>query len=166
MIDAAREVTGHPIPSRRRRGAPATPPAGRLQRRIRADLGWTPKHTDLTGIVARRLGDRTEARLISTRAADCQGPGAYQPARTDGKCEFFFGHVLDRFAAGELPGAHRRGVGQAVTPWLGAGYQSPTEAAVMTLTRLVAGQRRTGLVGERGGDQPLGRASAGNRDGV
>ena len=49
---AAREVTGHPIPvtiGGRRPGDPAQLVAS--SDRIRADLGWAPQHTDLTGIV-------------------------------------------------------------------------------------------------------------------
>ncbi|MGY1708124.1 UDP-glucose 4-epimerase GalE [Geodermatophilus sp. SYSU D00758] len=52
VVDAAREVTGHPIPvvvGERRAGDPAQLVAS--SDRIRADLGWTPRHTDLTGIV-------------------------------------------------------------------------------------------------------------------
>ena len=52
VIDAVREVTGHPVPvevGQRRAGDPAQLVAS--SDRIRADLGWTPKHTDLAGIV-------------------------------------------------------------------------------------------------------------------
>jgi UDP-glucose 4-epimerase len=52
VVEAAREVTGHPIPvtvGERRAGDPAQLVAS--SDRIRADLGWTPKHTDLVGIV-------------------------------------------------------------------------------------------------------------------
>ena len=52
VVDAAREVTGHPIPvevGSRRAGDPAQLVASSA--RIRADLGWTPEHTDLIGIV-------------------------------------------------------------------------------------------------------------------
>src|SRR4051812_26984203 len=52
VVDAVREVTGHPVPvtvGARRAGDPAQLVAS--SDRIRADLGWTPKHTDLTGIV-------------------------------------------------------------------------------------------------------------------
>jgi UDP-glucose 4-epimerase len=52
VIDAVREVTGHPVPvvdGERRAGDPAQLVAS--SDRIRADLGWTPKHTDLPGIV-------------------------------------------------------------------------------------------------------------------
>ncbi|RFU23538.1 UDP-glucose 4-epimerase GalE [Geodermatophilus marinus] len=52
VVDAAREVTGHPIPvvvGERRAGDPAQLVAS--SDRIRADLGWAPRHTDLTGIV-------------------------------------------------------------------------------------------------------------------
>src|ERR671920_551369 len=52
VVDAVREVTGHDVPvviGDRRPGDPAQLVAS--SDRIRADLGWTPKHTDLTGIV-------------------------------------------------------------------------------------------------------------------
>jgi UDP-glucose 4-epimerase len=52
VIDAVREVTGHPVPVEvgpRRAGDPAQLVAS--SDRIRGDLGWTPKHTDLAGIV-------------------------------------------------------------------------------------------------------------------
>jgi UDP-glucose 4-epimerase len=52
VVDAVREVTGHPLPvvvGERRSGDPAQLVAS--SDRIRADLGWAPKHTDLTGIV-------------------------------------------------------------------------------------------------------------------
>jgi UDP-glucose 4-epimerase len=52
VVDAVREVTGHPVPvvvGQRRAGDPAQLVAS--SDRIRADLGWTPKHTDLAGIV-------------------------------------------------------------------------------------------------------------------
>src|SRR3954449_9503823 len=52
VVDAVREVTGHPVPVEvgpRRSGDPAQLVAS--SERIRADLGWAPKHTDLTGIV-------------------------------------------------------------------------------------------------------------------
>ncbi|TQN41443.1 UDP-galactose 4-epimerase [Blastococcus colisei] len=52
VVDAAREVTGHPVPvvvGDRRAGDPAQLVAS--SDRIRSDLGWTPKHTDLVGIV-------------------------------------------------------------------------------------------------------------------
>jgi UDP-glucose 4-epimerase len=52
VVDAVREVTGHPIPvvvGPRRPGDPAQLVAS--SDRIRADLGWTPRHTDLAGIV-------------------------------------------------------------------------------------------------------------------
>jgi UDP-glucose 4-epimerase len=47
-----REVTGHPVPvtvGPRRAGDPARLVAA--GDRIRAELGWTPRHTDLAGIV-------------------------------------------------------------------------------------------------------------------
>jgi UDP-glucose 4-epimerase len=52
VVDAVRQVTGHPVPvivGKRRAGDPAQLVAS--SDRIRADLGWTPKHTDLAGIV-------------------------------------------------------------------------------------------------------------------
>jgi UDP-glucose 4-epimerase len=52
VVDAAREVTGHAIPTvdgPRRAGDPAQLVAS--SDLIRADLGWTPRHTDLVGIV-------------------------------------------------------------------------------------------------------------------
>jgi UDP-glucose 4-epimerase len=52
VVEAVREVTGHPVPvvvGERRPGDPAQLVAS--SDRIRADLGWTPKHTDLAGIV-------------------------------------------------------------------------------------------------------------------
>jgi UDP-glucose 4-epimerase len=52
VVDATREVTGAPIPvvvGARRPGDPAQLVAS--SDRIRADLGWTPEHTDLAGIV-------------------------------------------------------------------------------------------------------------------
>ncbi|MBM7805877.1 UDP-glucose 4-epimerase [Geodermatophilus bullaregiensis] len=52
VVDAVREVTGHPVPvevGTRRAGDPAQLVAA--SDRIRADLGWTPRHTDLAGIV-------------------------------------------------------------------------------------------------------------------
>src|SRR4051812_9310017 len=52
VVDAVREVTGHPIPvtiGERRPGDPAQLVAS--SDRIRADLGWTPRHPDLAGIV-------------------------------------------------------------------------------------------------------------------
>jgi UDP-glucose 4-epimerase len=52
VVDAVRGVTGHPVPvveGERRAGDPAQLVAS--SDRIRADLGWTPKHTDLPGIV-------------------------------------------------------------------------------------------------------------------
>ena len=52
VIEAVREVTGHPVPvvvGERRAGDPAQLVAS--SDRIRADLGWMPRHTDLTGIV-------------------------------------------------------------------------------------------------------------------
>jgi UDP-glucose 4-epimerase len=52
VVDAVREVTGHPVPvvvGERRTGDPAQLVAA--SDRIRADLGWAPRHTDLAGIV-------------------------------------------------------------------------------------------------------------------
>jgi len=52
VVDAVREVTGHPVPVEvgpRRAGDPAQLVAA--SDRIRADLGWTPRRPDLTGIV-------------------------------------------------------------------------------------------------------------------
>ncbi|WP_309230012.1 UDP-glucose 4-epimerase GalE [Blastococcus sp. TML/M2B] len=52
VVDAAREVTGHAVPTTdgpRRSGDPAQLVAA--SDRIRADLGWAPRHTDLVGIV-------------------------------------------------------------------------------------------------------------------
>src|SRR3954449_4256420 len=52
VVDAVRQVTGHPVPvevGARRSGDPAQLVAS--SDRIRADLGWTPRHADLTGIV-------------------------------------------------------------------------------------------------------------------
>src|SRR3954466_334306 len=63
VVDAVREVTGHPVPvvvGPRRAGDPAQLVAS--SDRIRADLGWTPKHGELTGIV------RDAWDLLSARA--------------------------------------------------------------------------------------------------
>jgi UDP-glucose 4-epimerase len=63
VVDAVREVTGHPIPvvvGPRRPGDPAQLVAA--SDRIRADLGWSPRHTDLVGIV------RDAWSLVSARA--------------------------------------------------------------------------------------------------
>ena len=52
VIEAARRVTGHPIPAEvapRRPGDPAALVAG--SRRIRAELGWEPRFADLESIV-------------------------------------------------------------------------------------------------------------------
>jgi UDP-glucose 4-epimerase len=52
MVDAAREVTGHPLPvitGARRAGDPARLVASSA--RIHEDLGWAPVHTDLREIV-------------------------------------------------------------------------------------------------------------------
>src|SRR3712207_4638455 len=52
VVEAVREVTGHPVPVEvgpRRAGDPAQLVAS--SDRIRAHLGWQPQHRDLTGIV-------------------------------------------------------------------------------------------------------------------
>src|SRR5215217_4363962 len=52
VVDAAREVTGHPVPVEvgpRRAGDPAQLVAS--SDRLRADLGWEPRHRDLADIV-------------------------------------------------------------------------------------------------------------------
>ncbi|MGI8586265.1 MAG: UDP-glucose 4-epimerase GalE [Chloroflexia bacterium] len=52
VIEAARRVTGHPIPTRsvaRRAGDPAALVAG--SERIKAELGWTPRYPDLERII-------------------------------------------------------------------------------------------------------------------
>ncbi len=52
VVDAVREVTGHPVPvvvGERRAGDPAQLVASSA--RIRADLGWTPQHAELTTMV-------------------------------------------------------------------------------------------------------------------
>jgi UDP-glucose 4-epimerase len=52
VVDAVREVTDHPVPvvvGPRRAGDPARLVAS--SDRIRADLGWSPRHTELAGIV-------------------------------------------------------------------------------------------------------------------
>jgi len=62
VVDAVREATGHPVPvvvGDRRAGDPAQLVAS--SDRIRADLGWTPEHPDLTGIV-RDAWDVLQAR--------------------------------------------------------------------------------------------------------
>jgi UDP-glucose 4-epimerase len=53
VIEAARRVTGHPIPVEikpRREGDPARLVASSTQ--AKADLGWTPKHPGLDDILA------------------------------------------------------------------------------------------------------------------
>ncbi len=53
VVDAVREVTGHPVPvvvGARRAGDPAQLVAS--SDRIRADLGWTPEHAELSTMVA------------------------------------------------------------------------------------------------------------------
>ena len=62
VVDAVRQVTGHPVPvviGERRAGDPAQLVAS--SDRIRADLGWTPEHPDLAGIV-RDAWDVSRAR--------------------------------------------------------------------------------------------------------
>src|SRR5918911_3551919 len=62
VVDAVRQVTGHPVPvevGERRAGDPAQLVAS--SDRIRADLGWAPRHTDLAGIV-RDAWEVTQAR--------------------------------------------------------------------------------------------------------
>ncbi len=52
VIEAAREITGHPIPAEiapRRPGDPATLIAG--SEKIKAELGWNPKYTDVKDII-------------------------------------------------------------------------------------------------------------------
>jgi UDP-glucose 4-epimerase len=52
VVEAVREVTGHPLPvtvGARRPGDPARLVAS--SELIRGDLGWTPQHTELAGIV-------------------------------------------------------------------------------------------------------------------
>jgi UDP-glucose 4-epimerase len=63
VVEAVREVTGHPVPvvvGARRPGDPARLVAA--SDRIRAELGWKPEHTDLTGIVR----DAWELKTAST----------------------------------------------------------------------------------------------------
>jgi UDP-glucose 4-epimerase len=63
VVDAVREVTGHPIPvtiGERRPGDPAQLVAS--SDLIRKELGWKPGHTDLTGIV-RDAWEVAQARL-------------------------------------------------------------------------------------------------------
>jgi UDP-glucose 4-epimerase len=63
VVEAVREVTGHPVPvvvGARRAGDPARLVAA--SDRIRAELGWKPEHTDLTGIVR----DAWELKTAST----------------------------------------------------------------------------------------------------
>ncbi|NUT36159.1 MAG: UDP-glucose 4-epimerase GalE [Hamadaea sp.] len=53
VVEAVREVTGHPIPvewSPRRPGDPASLYASSVK--AQSELGWTPEHTELTDIVA------------------------------------------------------------------------------------------------------------------
>jgi UDP-glucose 4-epimerase len=63
VVDAVRSVTGHAVPvevGERRAGDPAQLVAS--SDRIRADLGWTSRHTDLAGIV-RDAWDVSRTRL-------------------------------------------------------------------------------------------------------
>lgn len=68
VIEACREVTGHPIPAElapRRAGDPATLVAS--SEKIKSELGWDPRRTDLTTIVTdawnftRQLGERAHS---------------------------------------------------------------------------------------------------------
>lgn len=68
VIEACREVTGHPIPAElapRRAGDPATLVAS--SEKIKSELGWDPRRTDLTTIVTdawnftRQLGARAHS---------------------------------------------------------------------------------------------------------
>lgn len=68
VIEACREVTGHPIPAElapRRAGDPATLVAS--SEKIKSELGWDPSRTDLTTIVTdawnftRQLGERAHS---------------------------------------------------------------------------------------------------------
>jgi UDP-glucose 4-epimerase len=53
VIEAARRVTGHPIPMRDDPRRPGDPPVLVADaRRARAELGWTPKHPDIETIIA------------------------------------------------------------------------------------------------------------------
>ncbi len=52
VIEAARRITGHPIPAEiapRRSGDPAMLVAGSA--RIRSELGWGPRYTDIESII-------------------------------------------------------------------------------------------------------------------
>ena len=68
VIEACRKVTGHPIPAEvaeRRAGDPAVLVAS--SEKAKQELGWNPRHTDITEIVSdaweftRQLGDRAFA---------------------------------------------------------------------------------------------------------
>ena len=68
VIEACREITGHPIPAElapRRAGDPATLVAS--SEKIKSELGWDPRRTDLTTIVTdawnftRQLGARAHS---------------------------------------------------------------------------------------------------------
>ncbi|HCT9181159.1 TPA: UDP-glucose 4-epimerase GalE [Corynebacterium aurimucosum] len=68
VIEACREVTGHPIPAElapRRAGDPATLVAS--SEKIKSELGWNPSRTDLTTIVTdawnftQQLGERAHS---------------------------------------------------------------------------------------------------------
>ena len=76
VVDAVREVTGHPVPvevGERRAGDPAQLVAS--SDRIRADLGWTPQHTDLAGIV-RDAWEISRARLSQPGVASVRLPSS------------------------------------------------------------------------------------------
>jgi UDP-glucose 4-epimerase len=67
VIDACREVTGHPIPAAvapRRAGDPAVLVAA--SERAREELGWKPERTDLTGIVSDAWEFTQRRRAAST----------------------------------------------------------------------------------------------------
>ncbi|MEQ3835824.1 UDP-glucose 4-epimerase GalE [Lawsonella clevelandensis] len=68
VVEACRQVTGHPIPAEvaeRRAGDPAVLVAS--SEKAKQELGWNPQHTDITEIVSdaweftRQLGDRAFA---------------------------------------------------------------------------------------------------------
>uniref|UniRef100_UPI0015D6B8A5 NAD-dependent epimerase/dehydratase family protein n=1 Tax=Staphylococcus haemolyticus TaxID=1283 RepID=UPI0015D6B8A5 len=76
VVDAARQVTGHPIPTidgPRRAGDPAKLVAS--SDLIRADLGWAPRHTDLAGIVQDAWGLKDPSAPQRSRA---RRPGPVQ----------------------------------------------------------------------------------------
>lgn len=52
VVDASRRVTGHPIPAEEVERRPGDPPALYADpSRIRAELGWEPKYTDVESII-------------------------------------------------------------------------------------------------------------------